>query len=239
MMLDIIREPVPGRPAAQLSEEAEHEEALCNFERYRDLVRLARTGYATAPDAADERNVEERGIAKIEREELDRRVVEVGHTAPTAKDIKAEQRAAGVGSGRSGPVPGGPGAAGAASAAGKGIYANVGFSYGAGGTHATELEAAAAAAVAAAADAAGAAEEDVEPSEESSSEGSWVSDCSDDPKASAIAESFGIGDLRYHLREEVRCESTQSPRKRRRASPHPQDPPIQHPTAVDSLFPFC
>ena len=46
MTLDFIREPIPGRPSQPLSEEAQAEEDRCNYERYRDLIRLAKKGVA-------------------------------------------------------------------------------------------------------------------------------------------------------------------------------------------------
>jgi hypothetical protein len=44
--IEDIREPIPGRPSQPLSEEAQAEEDRCNYERYRDLIRLAKKGVA-------------------------------------------------------------------------------------------------------------------------------------------------------------------------------------------------
>lgn len=76
MTMDFIREPIPGRPQQPLSEELQHEEDQCNYERYRDLVRLLRKGH-TEDEAA--------GLEYVEKEEIERRVEADGHNAPTAQ----------------------------------------------------------------------------------------------------------------------------------------------------------
>lgn len=76
MTMDFIRGPVPGRPQQPLSDELQHEEDQCNYERYRDLMRLMRKGYTED---------EEGGLEYVEKEEIERRVEVDGHNAPTAQ----------------------------------------------------------------------------------------------------------------------------------------------------------
>lgn len=75
MTMDFIREPIEGRPRPPLSDELQHEEDQCNYERYRDLVRLVRKGLTE----------DEKGLEYVEKEEIDRRALVDGHNAPTAQ----------------------------------------------------------------------------------------------------------------------------------------------------------
>jgi hypothetical protein len=107
---------LPSRRAPpQQSDDAAREEHLAAYERYRDLVRLLRRGYGAEEQA--------RGLALVAQEALARRVAAVGHTAPTARGLKAQAH-------------GGHGAG----AAPVGAYAAVGFSYGAGAAAADDDE---------------------------------------------------------------------------------------------------
>jgi hypothetical protein len=114
-LLDEIHEGPPRRPPPPPSDDAVREERLATFERYRDLVRLLRRGHGAADQA--------RGLALVVHEALERRVDAVGHTAPTARGIKAAQH------GQHGHAP--PAA---------GAYAAVSFAYG-GASAAAEPEA--------------------------------------------------------------------------------------------------
>jgi len=49
MLMDFIREPIPGRPPQQLPDEQQHEEDLCNYER-RAPRPAARPTVPPAPD---------------------------------------------------------------------------------------------------------------------------------------------------------------------------------------------
>ena len=72
---------LPRRAPRPLSDDARREEELAAFERWRDLVRLLRRGHGGEAEA--------RGLALVAHEALQRRVDAVGHTAPTARDLKA------------------------------------------------------------------------------------------------------------------------------------------------------
>ncbi len=80
-LLDSIHEGPPRRPLPRPSDEAVREEHLATFERYRDLVRLLRRGYGGAE--------QQRGLALVVHEGMQRRVEAVGHTAPTARGLKS------------------------------------------------------------------------------------------------------------------------------------------------------
>lgn len=85
-LLDVVREAAlpwrPGpRPGPRLSDDAAREERLASYERYRDLVRLLRRGLGGAEQAA--------GLEAVEAEALQRRVQAVGHTAPTAREVRS------------------------------------------------------------------------------------------------------------------------------------------------------
>ncbi|CAI5514929.1 unnamed protein product [Closterium sp. Naga37s-1] len=100
-MLDFIRECDPHRHGArELTEQQEEEEEACNFERYRDLVRL---GW----DA----KTEEEGLQQVEREMEARAHAQLKANRPKL------------------PAAATPASA-ATPAAGKGAYANMPFSYG-------------------------------------------------------------------------------------------------------------
>lgn len=84
-LLDAVREaPLPWkpgpRPGPRLSDDAARDERLAAFERYRDLVRLLRRGLGGAEQP--------RGLQLVEAEALQRRVAAVGHTAPTAREVR-------------------------------------------------------------------------------------------------------------------------------------------------------
>ena len=89
-LLDFVREAPPWkpgpRPGPRLSDDAAREERLAQFERYKDLVRLLRRGL----DGAEQ----PRGLALVEAEALQRRVAAVGHTAPTAREVRVPPAAA-------------------------------------------------------------------------------------------------------------------------------------------------
>ena len=83
-LLDTVREAPPWqpgpRPGPRLPDDAAREERLAQFERYKDLVRLLKRGLGGAEQP--------RGLALVESEALQRRVAAVGHTAPTAREMR-------------------------------------------------------------------------------------------------------------------------------------------------------
>ena len=91
-LLDTVREAPPWqpgpRPGPRLSDDAAREERLAQFERYKDLVRLLKRGLGGAEQP--------RGLALVESEALQRRVAAVGHTAPTAREMRVPAAAAGA-----------------------------------------------------------------------------------------------------------------------------------------------
>jgi hypothetical protein len=171
--LALVGPPSRRAPPPQ-SDDAAREEHLAAYERYRDLVRLLRRGYGAEEQA--------RGLALVAHEALQRRVDAVGHTAPTARGLKAQAH------GGHGAHGGGGGGGG-----GGGAYAAVGFSYG-GAAGADE------------------GEEDEPGDDEGGGSSSADSDDSQDAAAAAAASACGIRDLGWHVRAERRRRAEEEER---------------------------